>query len=79
MQGTVVEARTIYGTSASTIFNIWKRFRESCDDRGIGGAHHQNYSKNGKKHGRQKKDQGNLLDRIKIIPDNKRQTMTAGY
>ena len=74
--GAVEGARKFYGTSASTIFNIWKKYRDSCDEHGIGGNYQRNYSKCGRKF----KDQGNLLDRIKDIPDDNRRTIrTAGF
>ena len=75
-QGAVAGAQNFFGTSASIVFNIWKKYHESCDEYGIGGT----YERNSVKCGRKVKDQGSLLDRIKDIPDDKRRTIrTAGY
>jgi len=71
LKGTVTEARKIYGTSSATIFNIWHRYRKTCNELGLGGDYLRKYSKNGKKlHTKE-----DLLSRIKLVPDDDRRTI----
>ena len=71
LKGTVQQARTIYGTSSSTIFNVWKRYRLTCDELGLGGDYLRK-----KVHNKHKlKTHEALLARIKFVPDEDRRTI----
>ena len=47
--GAIQNAAGIYSNCTSTIYKIWKRYSDTCDEYGLGGDYQRNYTNIGQK------------------------------